>query len=324
MNKIILMAAIAAALTLSCNLPKDEEDDGETNGGVDGSSGSNNKGSSSSKGGGTTETHDLVDLDDDYFSYLVKGTNDQCEEGGVLESIEWSYENTVYYSIDNNILTLKDNYSDEDTLLFKGTSNDLIGTWTRTKDKAASCKEKTQRWCREYDYETNQCLDYEEETYYSCKENYDITKAVIAETTVQVTRDECRTDEIVNGSSFEGTDWKEKAIDCNTVEIYKGSEKITWRETRTSEEISYKGKSCKYSPSKSQKEAACREAWNKYHQTEEYWEDYYWDILYEDYSDCLKRILPAEFFDDYGKVAAKPAANAKAKAKFSPLFGERK
>ncbi|GBU26218.1 hypothetical protein R83H12_02912 [Fibrobacteria bacterium R8-3-H12] len=123
-------------------------------------------------------------------------------DDGELKIYEYIEENTVNYSINNNILTWK-YIRKNDTLNFKGTSNELIGTWTRTKDK--------------------------------------------------------------------------------------------------------------------------------YHLIEEYWKDYYYDILEKDFNDCLKRILPAELFEDdeddsYGAVAAKPLANAnaKSKTKFTWLLKKKK
>jgi len=309
--KIILTATLAAVLTLSCSSGDDE-----------GSSGGS---------GPITESFTLKDVTADQFTYVEVEVYDRCEEGGVLKIEVETYEETVKYSIKNNIMTWSNRWA-EDTLNFKGTSNELIGTWTRTKDKNASCGPRTERYCTgggHWDYETDEwvCERYEEDTWNECKSGYDITKAVITATTIAITRDECRTDEMTE-RTYNG--WTRRVVNCDTYEMVKGSDKVTVRETRANIEISYKGKSCRMSePSKAQKEAACREAWNKYHLTDNYWDDYYWDILEGDFEACLKRILPPELmgggddYDDYnsyGKVAAKPLAKAKAKAKFAPLL----
>lgn len=256
-------------------------------------------------GGPITETYTLKGKTDSQFTYVEEEEYYSCEDGGILETRRETDEETIYYSIENNTLTWENKYSDDDTLNFKGTSRELVGTWTRTKNKAAACR------ISEYD-----------DTYKECKEGYDITQAVFTNTTVAITRDECFTDEIVDGSTYYNyRGWKVKIIDCNTIEISKGAEKITVKETRTSEEVSYKGKSCKASePSKSQSQAACQKAWNEY-QDEYYWEEYYYEFLYADFDKCVKGLnLPPEFYedDDEGdyydeKIYAKPAAKAKAK-----------
>jgi len=275
--KLILAASIAAtALTLSCS-----GDDG-------GDSGS----------GSVTETYTLENKTDEQFTYTGVEEDDEYCRNGVLEERE--YSRTVYYSIDNKVLTWGSAWSyDGDTIQFKGTTDELIGTWTRTKDKATSCKLRT---------------DHDGDSWISCKEDYDITKAVFTATSVEITRDECGTDWVKNGESYKG--WITKVIDCDAVEYSKGSEKITYRETRTTEVANYKGKSCSYSrPTKAQKQDACKKAQN---------ESDYWDILDrlgENYYKCLKNLLPPEFmddddYDDYGKAAAKPQV----KARITPLL----
>jgi len=273
--------------------------------------------SSSSIGNGSngklvTETYDLMDMDEEQFTYKEVYTEDRCRQGGTLVTESEEYFNTINYSIANKIMTCFMGYEDTDTLRFKGTSNALIGTWTRTKNKATSCG---------YEYE-----------WYSCKEGYDITKAVFTQTTVAITRDECPTDREEEWTDEYG--WKSRIIDCNKMEISKGSDKITVIETRTSSEVSYKGKTCKYdelSFTPAQKQAACREAWSDY-QNEVYWEDHYYDILEKDWELCLRDVLPEELFryddDDYyesslGKVAAKPVAKAKSKSKLMSLLKKR-
>jgi hypothetical protein len=361
--KIILTAGIAAVLTLSCS-NADETGDGSSNSDGGGSKSSSSKGdssnsnngggnnssssdvrnessssdgsgnesssnnvgneSSSSRGGNNSSSsyggndsggskdvkvYDLVNKTADQFTYMEAYEDEYCYEGGVLKNEKDSSSKTINYSINNKIMTWEYKWS-HDTLNFKGTSNELIGTWTRTKNKAASCKLYTD--------------DYYGDSWYECKEGYNITKAVFTETNVEITRDICYTDEMEDGREEENG-WKQRVVDCNIVELYKGTDKIMGEITKDKETISYKGESCtiEFDPPKSQKEAACREAWNRY-QEEYYWEDYYYDILYKDFNDCLKRILPAELMkddDDYGKVAAKPLA--KAKAKITPLLKKR-
>jgi len=336
MNKLkfILAASIAATLTLSCT------DGGGDDGGGSSSSGGGDEPGGSSSGGnepsGTTETYSLLDVDSDYFTYREVTKEEYCAYGGVLETENYPNENTVNYSIDNKILTWQ-NYWYDDTLQFKGTSNELIGPWTRTKDKNASCGlvDDYYEYCADGywddDYEDYICIEYDTESYsyYSCKEGYDITKAVFTDATVAITRNYCPTDYEIDGDDY-GNGWRSRVVDCNTMEIYKGSDKITLKETRTSEETSYRGKSCKRSePSEAQKKAACRKAWNEYEDV-----DSYWEILREQdyvYYECLDGLnLPPELLgegdDYYGKVAAKPAAKAKAKAKakFTTLLKKKK
>jgi len=279
--KLILAASIAAtALTLSCS----DDGGGDSGGGT----------------GPVTETYTLKNKTNEQFTYIVVYKDNDCREGGILS--DYIDEKNIKYSIDNKILTWGSAWSyDGDTIQFKGTTDELIGTWTRTK---APCDLHT----------------YGNYSYRECKEDYDITKAVFAEKTVEITRDECPTDELTDGGNFEG-DWKTNIKDCNTIELSKGSEKITWRRTRTSEEIGYKGKSCKYSePPKAQKEAACKKAWNE-KTSDYYWQDAYDEILEADYNKCLATLnLPPELmgdddYDDYVK-AAKPLV----KARITPLL----
>jgi len=275
--KFILTASIVAALTLSCS---DEID--------------------SSGGGSNTEFYTLKSKTADQFTYVEVYQDEDCEDGGILKIEEDTDEYTINYSIKNNIMTWEDEYA-EDSLNFKGTSNELIGTWTRTKNKNASCEEKSYKDCVEYDYETYQCKKYEEEKYFSCKQGWNITKAVFTERNVSITTDYCTTDRMIEGQAWSGGDdgWRMRSISCDTYEIYKGTDKVTVKENRNNVEVSYKGKTCKMSePTKAQKEAACKEAWNKYHQTEEYWDDYYYDILRKGFYDCLKKDMPKGFWVD--------------------------
>jgi len=295
--KITLAAAtLAATLTLSCG--GGNEDDNPGGGG---------------SGGGTaiTETYKLKSITDDKFTYIEEYTDDRCREGGILEIENRTWDNTVNYSIANNILTIGYEYS-RDTLNFKGTSNELIGTWTRTRNKAASCELRT----------------YYDGDGYECKEDYDLVKAVFTATTVKITHDYCPTDDITEKPNKNG--WKNKVTNCLTYEISKDLDKITVKLIMTDSErgmeVSYKGKSCKRKwtePSESQRKSACEKAW-KEHKDDPYWEDYYDDILY-DYSkfeECIKKLLPEELVggdDGDGENTNSPSKLA-AKAKFAPLL----
>jgi len=274
-------------------------------------------GSSSSNGSGgignlVTETYTLDSWDDEQFTFIVVETGDRCMEGGRLQTKTDEFPNTINYSIANRKMTCYMGYEDTDTLLFNGASNALMGTWTRTKNKAASCG---------YEY---------------CKEGYDITKAVFTDTTIAITRDECLTDR--------EEEWTEdgltmKIIDCNTMEVSRGPDKVTVTETKTSSVVKYNGKSCEYNEaalSRAQKQDACRAAWAE-HQGEDHWEDNYYELLSKDFDACIDSILPPGFInrdddDDenyyassLGKVAAKSASKSKpkAKTKLASLFKRR-
>jgi len=268
--KILMMVSIIAALTLSCQPVKDDEPDDDV---VGGSSSGGNSGGGSSSGSNSGTTYNLVDsgVDGDgdaYFAYSVPGGWELCEEG--VYSPE-DYEHTIYYSIDNKKMTwgLDPDYS----IQFSGTSNELIGTWTRTKSKCELVD----------DYYYGESMMY-------CRPNYDVTKAVFTDATVAITRQICPTDDNVDGSS-PADGWTLKVKDCNTLEVSNGSDKIAVTQSNDGgEKTTYKGKSCELSVTKAKKQAACKTAWEE-------WEDgdYMW-ILNRDYNECLEGILPEEFF----------------------------
>jgi len=338
MNRIIITAAIAATLVFSSCSTDDgepvEKKSSSSRGGSSSSGGNSSIGggnssigdgdssssggenpSSSSRGGsnssgGTTETYVLLnnDIDGEYFTYLIPDYYESCEAGTYKTE---PGEVDQYYSIDDKTMTWS---LWSDTLLFKGTSDDLIGTWTRKKSVCELDED--------YDYDMY------------CKEGYDITKAVLTETTVAITRDVCPTDYEIDGSSFvEG--WQLKVKDCNTLEISKGSDKITVIQSNDGgEKTTYNGNSCSLELTKAKKQAACVKAWNEWMD-----DDYEW-VLENDYAVCLKGILPKEFFEgddeicteedgefceegSLGKISAKLAAKAKAskaKPKTKPAF----
>jgi len=264
--KIILAASIAAAaLTLSCS---------------DDSGGGGPSGGPVSK----TETYTLEDNGTNFtFEEVYK--RESCEEGGVLQTEDHKHTNTVPYTIKDNILTCVSGNSDDDTLQFKGNSTTLIGTWTRTKDKAKSCK-----------------IDEEYKDEYYCKNGWNITKAVITSTSIAFTTDYCWTDENVDGY-VDSEGWKTKVIDCNTIEYSKGSDKVTYRRTETSRQTTYNGKTCTWNePSKATKEAACRKAATE-HPNTSYLDNYYDDIIWEAYDKCERDLkLPWGEDDASGKA----------------------
>jgi len=334
--KTILTASLAAALlTLSCAPPADDEGD------IDGDGGSSS-GGGGGKGNSTTGTYTLIDQDDEYFSYLEP--YESCEAGGTLS--ESSYGISIDYSINNKIMTWGDEYDIEygDTLIFKGSSNELIGgTWTRTKNKTASCN-RTRKYCIDGewddDYENYTCYEYDNYISLGCKENYDITKAVFTDSKVTITRDICESEQLDGQAWPMGNEgWKVKATNCNNLEVSKGKEKVTIKNNGNNTEVSSGGKTCKISePTTTQKRAACKRSWDEYQDTD-YYEDLL-DELNESFYDCLREKMPEGFWVDngdydycdiypddpecddswwgegsLGKIAAKSVAKDKAKIK---------
>jgi len=344
MNKLkIIITAIAVALILSsCSTGGGSSgDDKSSSGGWGRSSSSGGKdssssdgGDSSSSGGGSPSSSGSVNgsetysytLDDDgeYFTLFIPQESPYCEEGD-LKTVKDTSEIEHYYSIEDNILTLT---VWGDTVLFSGSGDELVGTWTRTK---GSCEEPDE--------------DYS----YYCKDNYDITKAVFTDSKVTITREECPTDYYVNGYVNEDNGYTTKVVNCSTLEYSNGSEKITKTLSKTGEKISYKNKVvCEYATTQTQQKAACEAAWDENE------DDDYEYILQKTYSDCQNEKLPKDYtgyeepdddcYDedgDYicdeeeslGKIAAKkPAAKAiKTKAKtlktktiFKPLLKKKR
>jgi len=338
MNKLkfILAASLAATLTLSCtdlgggggeDPPSSSSDGGVPSGG----------GSSSSVGsttGSKTETYTLIEngSNGEYFSYSYSYEYDVCSEGRFETRRSEPTERYQSYSIRSNTMTWGDE-SDAywgDTIQFKGTSNNLTGIWTRTR---SSCDLN------------NDPYGGDDNLY--CKTNYDITKAVFTATTVAITQEECPTDIYTNGDI--GSGWTRRVVNCNTMEMSKGSDKITEKRTATSSEISYRGNSCKWENTIAKKQTACRTAWDRYSDN-----DFEW-VMNNDFQNCLVDLLPEEFFaggggdycdyypedcgggydycydypddpdcEDYWgwgtKIAAKPALKAKAQIKTNAIF----
>jgi hypothetical protein len=252
--------------------------------------------SSSSSGGnnnpGTSDSYILVSYNSNSFTYIPEEREHyRCIDGGTLEKETNYRENTTMsysmnYSNGNHILVLG---SYGDTLHFKGTSANLIGTWTRTKDKNASCELNTWTSCIDFDRDKCECKQYKENSYIKCKNDYDITKLVFTQNAVAITRDRCRADEMIDGEVRNG--WRYKIIGCDTYEMSKGTEKVTvtHRKTNLEEtwEGTYNGKTCKLSdPPISQKAKACSDAWKDGH-TGGKLEDAYYDLLEKDMDKCL-------------------------------------
>jgi len=310
--KIILAASLAVTLTLSC------------------SNGTEESSGSGSSGGAYAQVYTLKEVTPDQFTYVDESEYAYCGENGAWKTDKDSYEKTINYSITNNIMTWKEEYG-EDTLNFKGTSNELIGTWTRKKDRNASCELRTKKYCRgdeHYDPESDDYVcennNYEEESDYSCKDNWRLTEVVFTATTVKITGNYCVTDRMIEQTAPNG--WKQKPINCDTYEMSKGSDKVTVKENRKTStyEVSYKGKSCKRSePSDSKKAAACKKAYDE-HPDDQDWREYYYQSLEKEFDDCMKRILPAELLkEDEEDASGKIAAKSVAKAEFMPLLKKR-
>jgi hypothetical protein len=248
-----------------------------------------------------TEIYNIKEKDDNSFTYVRTFDDYNCLEGGVFEEeIAKSEEEPINYLINNNIMSWE-HKSGDDTLNFNGNSNELSGTWTRTKNKDASCELKTE----EYEGEIN--------TYYDCKSDWRFSKLDFTETTLTITTDYCLTDFEIDGEETE--DGKIRIIDCNSAELSKGSEKLIIKATKGGANqidlsYSYKGKTCTLEEgySKEEYKEACKKAWDEYGETEEYWQDYIYDFLNEDFEKCTKDMFPE---DDNEEAALKSLAKSK-------------
>jgi len=267
--------------------------------------------SSSSNGGsnpGTPDTYTLVSYNSNSFTY--NGERYRCTDinGGTLTGDNETMGYSLYYSNGNYILVLGEK---GDTIHFKGTSSNLMGTWTRTKDKNASCKLYTWTSCIDYDRDKCECREYKEYSSFDCKYHYDYTKLVFTQNTVAITRDYCRTDTMIN-EEVRDNGWKYKIINCDTYEMSKGAEKVTIisKEGTNWEtwEGTYNGKTCKFStPSVSQRAKACSDAWKAGNSGSKL-EDAYYDILVKDMYKCLvDNNFPRESYrEDGGNGGVEP------------------
>jgi len=313
MNKLkfILTACLAAALTLSCSQEDDESGDSSSSGG------GNSSGEVSSSSGGapgsfiTTEgPFDLVvDAFAGDFTYTNVYPDGMCSEGIYTEE-PYSFNTVIRYQIENKTLTWDySNYGEE--IYFNGQSNELFGTWTRTPNRDVDCSDE-----------------------FGCKFDWDITKAEIANNTIKISRYNCPMQYWRTGEEW-NYDWTVEVVDCNTLKISSGSDKVTYKVTKNGYEYTYGGKTCKYknlsSFSFAEKKAACAEAWENFGEDSDdfdwdYAEDYDYVLNYS-YYECIQDI-PESFFEesdcyDCGyKIAAKSAGKvnkSKAKAKL-PLL----
>jgi hypothetical protein len=302
-NKRQAILAIALAFTFNAC------DSGGGGGGV-GGDGTGGK-SSNSGNPGTPDSYTLVSYNSNSFTYNWDSESYRCIDlnGGTLEKETYDFTEamgySMYYSNGNYILVLGrcnswssgmngimncTGFSDTDTIHFKGTSSNLIGTWTRTKDKAASCKMKTERYCKDYDSDKCECKEYKEESWMDCKEYWDYTKLVFTQNTVAITRDYCRTDGMID-EEVRDNGWRYKITGCDTYEMSKGTEKVTVRINKgtnwESWEGTYKGKTCKLTEtSVSQRAKACSDAWKTGVSGSELEEAYY-DLLDKERFKCL-------------------------------------
>lgn len=286
MNKFNLLAIsllVIMAFTFSCS----NGDDNDDNGGNNNNTVINNV---------ITKTYNL-EKGQGYFEYYNKYEDWSCAKGGILYKDSTREGDEIDYSIDNNIM-IWENYGD--TIQFSGNSNELSGTWTRTRNSEAPCEMKND----EYDG-----------PYYDCKAYWQVTKLEFTETTVTITNDYCLAEEMVG--IFTLPNAETKIIDCNNIEVSKGSEKFTVKIIPTSEDIVftyiYKDKSCSFNEklSKAEYESICKKYWDKYGEYgyNGYWYEY--DFKNEDIRECAE-ILPKNVF---GNEEENEEATLKALAK---------
>jgi hypothetical protein len=261
MNKFklsLFMASLslAAMLSFSCTAggggggrgycSEDEDCDySEYNGG--GGSGPGYSVGGSTPGGGkiVTEVYAIKEIRPDFI--IVEYPDYECTEEGLKERASSWLMRGFYYSVNNNVLTFGRSGSN---VKFNGTSNDIIGTWTRSKNKAAHCKDYYDEYDDEYDYE--------------CEDGYDITKFVVTAQTVTATRDMCPTDIFKNGENKDG--YTIRVTNCFTATISNGVNtlKMEFDLNKMSQKVTYNGKSCetKLRPTEAERRTACNKAIN--------------------------------------------------------------
>jgi hypothetical protein len=276
---LIAAASILLALTLATSCSKSGD-----------SGNASSSGQTNFEGENFTENYDLEYLQDGSFAYYKLDEWYDCKEGGnlVKESVEYSEK--IIYSINNRVLTWEHEYNwDYDTLNFAGTSNNIVGTWTRTKNRNAN------------------------------KPDWDIVKAELTPSVVKITRELCVTDEQANYGEWRG--WKYTVTSCNTYEMHKGTDRVYIEYARNEDayKATYKGKTCVDDRrTVAQRERACKKAWDEYGSTAVDLADYYENFLRSDFKDCMKRSgFPEELHGDYddddsiGAVSAKPLPKQK-------------
>jgi hypothetical protein len=206
--KTLALAAslsLTAAFTLSCS-----SDDGEEGGGGGGVT-----------VGPSTQVFNVKNIESDYI--VINDPNRVSYECSTENGFKTkANEDYIYYSIDNKVLTLWNDIE------LNGTTDTIIGTWNRSINKAASCKDH-----------------YYEEEYegYWCDSGYDITQLVVTDQNVSVTRNICPTDEIKNGEDW-GNGYIARVKNCTDYTISKGSTTISVHFTESLIKITYNGKSC--------------------------------------------------------------------------------
>ncbi|MCL2281688.1 MAG: hypothetical protein FWC26_00030 [Fibromonadales bacterium] len=211
------------------------------------------------------------------FAYTTEEEWYECEEGGELtRKTANEYKNTVNYSISNNAMVWQ-NLNHEDTLNFTGTSNNLIGIWTRKYDREATCERLSDGW--------------------SCKLDWNIVKAEFTEDTLKITNAYCQANFPENYEASNG--WKVRNISCNTYEYYKETDKITVKIVPNSMSYAYKGKTCVRNFAVSDRAKVCKDAWAEFQKgSSQSLSNYYNTLLVGDFKECLQNTLPAEFFED--------------------------
>jgi hypothetical protein len=249
---------------------------GETTGDSSSSSSGNGQGggSSSSSSGGRdnriTEVYALTAKTNDSFTYKIEGSY-SCKKGGVLYKESDDLRNRSY-SIINNAMVWKYPWSDDDrdSLNFIGTSDNLIGTWARTKNLDAYCRRE------------------------ACKYDFNIIETTFTEDSLRIIRDYCLSDEVQKyGSEFAVNGWTTQIINCDTYELHKGTEIITVQGTLSRISFTYNDKTCigsvKGDHSVSELENACAAAWAEFQAENEDADDfeiYYGDFLFNTPDEC--------------------------------------
>ena len=268
-RSFLLAAGIVLAMVFTLSCSGDDGNEGDSSSSV----GGNRKGSRE-----ITEVYALKAITDNSFTFTyidtISGT-DYCGAFGVLKRKADVHDETINYSISNNILVWQGDYAD--SLHFIGTSNNLIGAWTREVKKYGQFQ--------------------------------NIAKAEFMENELRITYDYCASDRmLLRYGEDRGNGWKIRNVNCETYEMYKGNEVITVKETSrldviSSLSITYKGKTCK-TPTISQHEQACSDAWNRLLQVtditelavellEIYLEEYFYkEQIEEEFAECLVNTIP--------------------------------
>ena len=278
-----------------------------------GGGGDDTNGSSSSVGGGSSsggsggesmeiiEVYTIIEKGDDYIEYEETQDVYSCNEGVIFAKRTAHYIETLNYSIENNIMSVKvngiDDYDEQDSINFIGKSNELNGTWTRTRNKETSCEE----------------VKTFGDVYYECKEDWDLTKLEITDDNIKFTTKICPTEDGSVNEDELPDGWKSTIIDCNSIQLSKGSEKMTVKITGTGMEnsmsLSYEDESCTMGVESLEKRietngAACKKAWDEHggeKDWQEYMEGYVEEYMEEDFMKfglCLSKILPEDILLD--------------------------